>query len=137
MMEPPTADLPTERWQLDSDDDMSDEQIHALLKEAEARLRTTTTLATGDTVPHFHLPKFNVEKVGNHYVHEIKGIALADKQKLLNEQQRALANHVRKVEDPVAVKKKKLEEKKATAGSDWYNMPKTGTLHQCFVSFIS
>jgi len=128
-MEAPTVEVSAEVAQLDSDDDLTDEQIQSLLKEAEARLRSTTSPVNRGSTSQVHISRLHVDKAAEPYVQEKKGIAIAEQGRLLNQQQRNLANHVRKVEDPVAVRKRKLEEKKATAGSDWYNLPKTGMSH--------
>jgi len=128
-MEAPTVEVPAEVAQLDSDDDLTDEQIQSLLKEAEARLRATTSPVNGGSALQAHIPRLHVDKAAEPYVQERKGIAIAEQGRLLNQQLRNLANHVRKVEGPVAVRKRKLEEKKATAGSDWFNLPKTGMSH--------
>jgi len=128
-MESPTAEPRLKVAQPGSDDDLTDEQIQVLLKEAEARLRATSLPANEGSTSQTHISRLRVDKAAKPYVQERKGIAIAEQGKLLDQKQRNLANHVRKVEDPVTVRKRKLEEKRATAGSDWYGLPKTGMLH--------
>lgn len=108
-------------------DVLSDEQIYELLRNAEHRRRgqvvasspqnavqsinRNTTLGTG--------------KIAQPYVVTKNGIAHADTPRLLSDKDRQLAGKVRRVEDPAKVREKATKEKKATAGSDWFNLPKT------------
>ncbi|OJD31574.1 rrna-processing protein fcf2 [Diplodia corticola] len=113
---------------LAEDDELSDEQIEMLLKQAEVRARekdTSSSLVQIPSAADYTLPRLATPGLPALYVQTEGDVARADPSRLLDDQQRALANHIRKVEDPVAVKKKKIEEKKATAGEQWFNMPKT------------
>ncbi|KAL0262171.1 dTDP-fucopyranose mutase [Diplodia seriata] len=110
------------------DDELSDEQIEMLLKQAEVRAReknTSSSLVQLPSAADYKLPRLDTPGLPAPYVHTDGEVARVDPSRLLDDQQRALANHIRKVEDPVAVKKKKIEEKKATAGEQWFNLPKT------------
>ncbi|KAB2576978.1 putative rrna-processing protein fcf2 protein [Lasiodiplodia theobromae] len=113
---------------LAEDDELSDEQIEMLLKQAEVRARekdTSGALAQIPSALDIKLPRLNTPGLPAPYVQMNGEVARVDPSRLLDDQQRALANHIRKVEDPVAVKKRKIEEKKATAGERWFNLPKT------------
>ncbi|GME46603.1 rRNA processing protein fcf2 [Neofusicoccum parvum] len=113
---------------LADDDELSDEQIEMLLKQAEVRLRDKATSAQQLQLPSatdFKLPRLEAAGLPAPYIQTNGDVARVDPSRLLDAQQRELANHIRKVEDPVAVRKKQAEDKKATAGEQWFNMPKT------------
>lgn len=101
--------LPTRDDVAVEDEELSDEQIQTLLKQAEARLRerATTAAQSAFTLPKF--PRLNAGDIAQPYVRTDGEVARVDSSKLLNERERELANKIRKVEDPVAVKKKLLE----------------------------
>ncbi|KAL9091907.1 MAG: hypothetical protein Q9165_004659 [Trypethelium subeluteriae] len=110
------------------DEDVSDEQIHQLLKEAETRLRAqhSTALARSGKDSSFKsLPRLDASAAEKPYIENDGAVARIDQSRLLSDDQRNLANGIRKIEDPVAVKKRAITDKKATAGSDWFNLPKT------------
>ncbi|MCJ1386781.1 hypothetical protein MMC17_009908 [Xylographa soralifera] len=116
-------------------DDLSDEQIDLLLRDAEARLSG-------------HPPGENVTSISNAQVGQAKipvgsglrllsgtmkmpyvivngDVAIADAYRLLDDHERQLSSKVRRFEDPVTVKKKVIESQRETAGSDWFNLPRT------------
>ncbi|KAK4543120.1 hypothetical protein LTR36_005897 [Oleoguttula mirabilis] len=108
--------------------DLSDEQIEELLARATARLQqkaNEVVLASSDEKHTFSFPKLNAGKLDKPYVSTKGDIASLDASRLLEEKQRKQANGIRKVEDPVTTKKTALEKKKATAGSDWFDLPRT------------
>ncbi|KAK7547047.1 Fcf2 pre-rRNA processing-domain-containing protein [Phyllosticta citricarpa] len=111
------------------DEDLSEDQIQALLKQAEVRLRDKATSAhqlQPFSASAFKLPKLDAGEIASPYLRTNGEVARINSAKLLDSQQRDLANqNIRKVEDPVAVRKKKIEERKATAGDKWFNLPKT------------
>jgi len=88
------------------DEELSDEQIQTLLKQAEARLRERATTVAQSASTLLKLPRLNVGDIAQPYVRTDGEIARVDSSKLLSERERELANKIRKVEDPVAVKKK-------------------------------
>lgn len=45
--------------------------------------------------------------------------------RLVSDEKKKSANEIRKVVDPIMIKKKQDEEKSATTGPDWYNLPRT------------
>ncbi|KAF2107507.1 Fcf2 pre-rRNA processing-domain-containing protein [Lophiotrema nucula] len=104
----------------DTDGELSPEDIRQLLSEAEARMRNKQQPASQSS--NIKLPRLQAN-VEHKY---LKSDGTIDQSKLVNENDRVLADRtVKKIEDPAAYKKKKLEEKKATAGTDWYNLPRT------------
>ncbi|KAK1819675.1 dTDP-fucopyranose mutase [Friedmanniomyces endolithicus] len=110
------------------DEDLSDTQIEELLARATARLQqraNTKELATSHPKQHFNFPKLNTGKLEKPYISTKGDVATVDAKRLLEEKQRKKANMVRKVEDPVTAKKAALEVKKATAGTQWFNLPRT------------
>ncbi|EAT83217.1 hypothetical protein HBI56_113690 [Parastagonospora nodorum] len=110
----------------DTDEDMSDEQIRELLTEAATRMRAKAAgkpTATPDAP--FRLPKLRPGHLADTYEKTDGSITRLDHSKLIDKKQQALANGIKKIEDPLVVKKQKIEEKKATAGAQWFNMPKT------------
>ncbi|TVY83610.1 rRNA-processing protein fcf2 [Lachnellula suecica] len=108
-----------------ADEDLSDAQLRQLLKDAEQRLKAAkgrknnqdTSLATQS------IPKITSDV--SSYIQRTSQGAQVDSAHLVKPEERKLANGVRRVEDPVAVKAKAEKAKKATAGSDWFDLPKT------------
>ncbi|KAK8199218.1 Fcf2 pre-rRNA processing-domain-containing protein [Phyllosticta capitalensis] len=108
------------------DEDLSEDQIQALLKQAEVSLRDKAASAhqvQSFSASNFKLPKLDAGEIATPYIQTNGEVARVNSAKLLDSQQRDLANQqIRKVEDPVAVRKKQIE---ATAGDKWFNLPKT------------
>ncbi|KAK5014775.1 dTDP-fucopyranose mutase [Cryomyces antarcticus] len=130
----------SEKDSLPDSEDLSDDQIQELLKQAEARLRqkaANTTLTQRDTLSGFRIPRLDPGTLTQPYVQSKGDIARVNSARLLDETDRKLSNRPRKVEDPVVVKKKIAErlshtsltampqEKKATAGPQWFDLPRT------------
>ncbi|KAF2262097.1 rRNA-processing protein FCF2 [Lojkania enalia] len=110
----------------DTDVELSDEQIRELLNEADRRMRGKQ--ASSQTIPTdapLKFPKLKPGKIADAYLNTKGSITRADPSKLIDEKDRALASGVKKIEDPIQLKKQKLEERKATAGVEWFNMPRT------------
>ncbi|KAI5197823.1 rRNA-processing protein FCF2 [Aureobasidium subglaciale] len=111
------------------EEELSDEQMQEMLAQAAQRRKQNASVALfdkgDDKANQFNLPKLNTGEMVQPYVSNAGDIATVDRSRLLAEQDRKLSNQIRKVEDPVAIKKKTLESKKATAGEQWYNMPRT------------
>ncbi|KAI9692021.1 MAG: hypothetical protein M1820_009596 [Bogoriella megaspora] len=111
---------------LDEDDeDLTPEQMHVILKEAEIRIREKNALTQASKPSFKGLPKLSTGPVEKPYIHNDGAVARVDQSRLLAEDQRKLANRARQVEDPVIVKQRATKKKKGTAGSDWFNLPKT------------
>ncbi|THW32235.1 rRNA-processing protein FCF2 [Aureobasidium pullulans] len=114
------------------EEELSDEQMQEMLAQAARRRKenaSSVALVDKDDgvvkAGQFNFPKLNTGEMVQPYVSDAGDVATVDRSRLLGEQDRKLSNQIRKVEDPVAVKKKMLESKKATSGEQWYNMPRT------------
>ena len=95
-----------------NEDDLSDEQIYALLQRAKSRLQEKSTITTrgkGSVKNLPNLPKLDVGTLPQPYVRSIGEIACADPARLLRKEDRDLSNRIRKVEDPLVVKKQLAE----------------------------
>jgi len=104
--------LPTHQPLLedDTDEDMSDEQVRELLNEAAARMRAKAAgkPTAAPDVP-FKLPRLRPGHLADTYEKTEGSITRLDHSKLVDKKQQALANGVKKIDDPLAVKKQKLE----------------------------
>ncbi|KAG9660425.1 rRNA-processing protein FCF2, partial [Aureobasidium melanogenum] len=112
------------------EEELSDEQMQEMLAQAARRRKENASVTLfdkddKDKANQFNFPKLNTGEMVQPYVSNAGDVATVDRSRLLAEQDRKLSNQIRKVEDPVAVKKKMLESKKATSGEQWYNMPRT------------
>jgi len=110
----------------DTDEELSDQQIKELLNEAAERMRAKAALqpSAAPEVP-FKLPKLRPGHIADTYEKTEGNITRLDHSKLIDKKQLALANSIKKIDDPIADKRKRKEEKLATAGAAWFNMPKT------------
>ncbi|KAF2866609.1 Fcf2 pre-rRNA processing-domain-containing protein [Massariosphaeria phaeospora] len=108
----------------DTDEELSDEQVRELLNDVERRMRAKAEPHAAPDAP-FKLPKLQPGHIADAYLKTEGAITRVDTSKLINKRDEVLASGIKKIEDPLQVKKQKLEEKKATAGSDWFNLPKT------------
>ncbi|OAG05551.1 Fcf2-domain-containing protein [Paraphaeosphaeria sporulosa] len=119
------ASLPAHPPQMedDTDEELTDEQVRELLAEAAERMRVKASQPSNDAP--FTLPKLNPGHIADTYSTTHGAITKLDASKLLPKKDQVLANGIKKIEDPVQLKKQKAEEKKATAGSDWFNLPRT------------
>ncbi|MCJ1396502.1 hypothetical protein MMC18_009393 [Xylographa bjoerkii] len=117
-------------------EDLSDEQIDQLLRSAEARLsdhalqdnvtsisnarvRQATVLVRHDGL------RLDSGTIIKPYVTMNGDVAKADAHRLLDDHERQLSNKIRRIEDPVTIKKMTIEFRKETVGSDWFNLPRT------------
>lgn len=98
------------------DADLDDAHIAALLAEAATRLSSSSApsssaLATLAQAPLSlsRLPKLAPGALERPYVRTARGVATADARRLLDPEQRRLAGEIRKVEDPVVVRKREME----------------------------
>src|SRR6187402_963629 len=120
-----------------ANDDLSDEQLKQLLKDAEQRLRnkgkqqtqvSTVTSLGNRYVLHIYIiilckrlpflllthiissiPKIAVEKSIEPYIKQTEHGPQVDPAHLVTEEQRKQANGIRVVEDPIAIKKRAAE----------------------------
>ncbi|KUJ19787.1 putative rRNA-processing protein fcf2 [Mollisia scopiformis] len=111
-----------------ADDNLSDEQLQQLLKDAEQRLRSKSKKQNKPSeisaLSH-SIPRIASDTKIDSYIKSTQHGPQIDVSHLVSEHERKLANSFRVVEDPITVKKRGDEEKKATAGADWYNLPRT------------
>ncbi|KAF4632592.1 hypothetical protein G7Y89_g5531 [Cudoniella acicularis] len=145
-------DSPTCNSDRMAQEDLSDEQLRQLLKDAEQRLRAASAVNTRNASQDASLvalqkrfcslyattlnPRssllsiFSIPKVASgrsipSYITKTDQGAHINSSLLVKPEERKLANGIRRVEDPVVVKAKFAKAKKSTAGSDWYELPKT------------
>lgn len=96
-------------------EDYTIEKAQEMLKRAEARLLEQA--ASGEPKPgyqdvassRFRIPKLQANGVPEPYVQTDGDVARAEPGRLIRKEQRELANRVRKVEDPVVVKRTVIE----------------------------
>ena len=98
------------------EEELSDEQMQEMLAQAARRRKeNASSVAPVDKddgvvkAGQFKFPKLNTGEMVQPYVSDAGDVATVDRSRLLGEQDRKLSNQIRKVEDPVAVKKKMLE----------------------------
>jgi hypothetical protein len=104
----------------DTDEDMSDEQVRELLNEAAARMQAKAAgkpTATPD-VP-FKLPRLRPGHLADTYEKTDGNITRLDHSKLVDQKQQALANGIKKIDDPLALKKQKKIEVCTTLVEFW------------------
>ena len=107
-----------------AEEDLSDEQLHQLLKDAEQRLKAAKTNALSLPPPHQRssqspaqpqsilltllpsIPTVFSNKSITPYIKSTSQGAQVDSTLLVSEQQRKASNGIRVVEDPVAIKNK-------------------------------
>ncbi|KAI9761200.1 MAG: hypothetical protein M1840_002000 [Geoglossum simile] len=118
----------------DDGDDLSDQQIHHLLRDAEQRLRARplpVNRAPGrQLAPLPKFPQINPGDIPQPYVNSTSEVARIDSSRLLALQDKGLADSPRHVEDPVRVKERLAKGGNATAGPDWFNLPRTNLTPQ-------
>lgn len=91
----------------DTDEELTDEQVRELLAEAAERMRAKAPQPAHDAP--FTLPKLNPGHIADTYSTTHGAITKLDASKLLPKQDQALANGVKKIEDPVQLRKQKQE----------------------------
>jgi hypothetical protein len=94
----------------DTDEELSDEQVRELLNEAERRMRAKQAASPPTTTDApYKLPKLKPGHVADSYLKTEGGVRQLDTSKLINQKERVLAYGIKKIEDPVQVKKQKAE----------------------------
>lgn len=90
--------------------DMTDEQMEELLNQATIRLKEREGLKfqTGEPT-RYTFPKLNAGNLEKVYVTKKGDVAEADKARLLEEKDRQSGHGIRKMEDPIAAKKRATE----------------------------
>lgn len=95
------------------EDDFTDEQIDALLKQAEQRLKLQSQPSLGqsqDDLARLRASRtLAIQGLPTPYIDTSGDVTRADQRRLLDERQRTLANGVRKIEDPLVTKQQVLE----------------------------
>jgi hypothetical protein len=107
----------------DTDEELSDEQIRELLDGAAQRMRAKQPVSRPDAP--FKLPKLNPGHISDTYEKTEGNITRLDHSKLIDKKQQALANGIKKIEDPIALKRQRKEVRScispsATARDDIY-----------------
>lgn len=93
-------------------EDLSPEQIDALLARAEQRLKDAQQLATSASEFNLTLPKLRPSSLPSPYVqYQENGVSKAEQKSLVDERQRKLAEKPRVINDPIAEKAKKKEKR--------------------------
>jgi len=94
----------------DSDEELSEQQIKQLLNEAAERMRAKAASQpfTAPDAP-FKLPKLRPGHIADTYEKTEGNIARLDHSKLIDKKQLALANGIKKIDDPIAGKRKRQE----------------------------
>ncbi|EAS37213.3 rRNA processing protein Fcf2 [Coccidioides immitis RS] len=121
----------------DAEEILSEEKIQALLLEAEQRLlkqaaENNKAEAEGEdqlrlleepkVEARVRIPTLKVERFVAPYVREVNGVASLDEARAVPDRLKKLSNTTRAVEQPKLVEKCK---EKPTAGSDWFDLPRT------------
>ncbi|KAF2474065.1 Fcf2-domain-containing protein [Lindgomyces ingoldianus] len=122
----PSVDKGAALDDFDMGEELSDEQIRELLNGAERRMRAKQASSqTSTSNAPFKLPRLKPGHIADTYLKTEGSVTRLDLSQLISAKDRALADGVKKIEDPVQVKKLKEAEKKATAGPNWFNLPRT------------
>ncbi|KAJ5658051.1 uncharacterized protein N7484_001700 [Penicillium longicatenatum] len=101
--------------------DLTDDQIQQLLLEAEGRLRGSgAQLAPDSDVASLRIPKLSSGTSLEPYVRQGDEIATVDSAQLVDPKQKELANSIHLIKQA-----KTPSKEKATAGPQWFDLPKT------------
>lgn len=93
----------------DTDDDLSDDHIRDLLSEAAVRMRADAAQSASRPPAPFKLPKLTPAHIADTHETTDGNITRLDHSKLVDKNQKALANGIKKIEDPIQAKKQKQE----------------------------
>ncbi|MCJ1276893.1 hypothetical protein MMC21_004700 [Puttea exsequens] len=126
----PRAAMPSSARQIADDWDeeaLDDEQIKVLLRQAEQRLGTLDdqhgAVTNSSAVVKIH--RLNPGSIPQPYIASAQGVARADRRRLAPAQDRQMADTVRQVENPVIIRTEVVKGKRATAGPDFFDLPRT------------
>ncbi|OJD24466.1 hypothetical protein ACJ73_04176 [Blastomyces percursus] len=108
------------------EEEMSDEQIQNLLLEAETRLRSASqgTLPSLAASTSLTLPALDSARTIQPYIRKQDDVAVFDQSRAITAEQKKLSETIRSIPQ-VTESKTKEPKQKPTAGSDWFNLPKT------------
>lgn len=104
----------------DSDEELSDEQVLELLTQAEQRMQSQ---AGAQSDAPFRLPKLDPGHIVSPYLRTEGSITRLDPSQVVDPKTKALAGKVKKVEDPIAVKKQQKEVRAYTRDSILLSLP--------------
>jgi hypothetical protein len=95
----------------DTDEELTDMQVRELLEDASRRMREkqASSQPTSNPAGPFKLPKLKAGHIADTYTKTEGNITRLDSSKLVNKRDQVMANGVKKIEDPVAIKRQKLE----------------------------
>lgn len=99
----------------DTDEELSDDQIRELLNHAAQRMRAKAAsqpVTTADAP--FKLPKLKPGHIADTYERAEGNITRLDRAKLIDKKQQALADGIKKIEDPLQAKKLKKQAVRTT-----------------------
>ncbi|KAI9661995.1 MAG: hypothetical protein M1831_002910 [Alyxoria varia] len=108
-----------------TDEELTDEQIDQLVEQAQHRLIAQATVPADGKYGGLPLSKPARSELPRPYVDTEGKVAQLHSEGAPAANGKKSAYGVRKVEDPVVAKKKSQEARQATAGHDWYNLPRT------------
>ncbi|PGH14423.1 hypothetical protein AJ79_03066 [Helicocarpus griseus UAMH5409] len=103
---------------------LSDDQIQSLLLEAENRLRFADQHDSTQPSSSLRIPALDASQTVQPYIHEKDDVAAFDQSRGLTDEQKKLAETIRSVPSIPDSQSKKSKER-PTAGSDWFDLPKT------------
>ncbi|RKF62898.1 rRNA-processing protein fcf2 [Erysiphe neolycopersici] len=115
-----------------ADEDLTEQQVHKLLKDAEARLRVANSNSNDKINPNNLVKSLqhNISTLAaatpiESYVNGFHTIPNVNAKHILPKITKIQSDDIRIVVDPVLMKKNLDQENKATAGTDWFNLPRT------------
>ncbi|KAH8803150.1 Fcf2 pre-rRNA processing-domain-containing protein [Xylogone sp. PMI_703] len=117
----------------DEDEDLSDDQIQTLLKEAEQRLRLQSTVSrvpqtSAEDTLKTNIPQLNsrVDPSLKPCIKLTKGGAEVNPEYVRQQvDPQGAAEHIKPLETSSAKKERLKKDKEASAGPQWFNLPKT------------
>lgn len=92
----------------DTDEELTDEQFREMLDDAARRMREKAGPQPTMTEP-FNLPKLKPGHIADPCLKTEGSVTRLDSSKLVSKKEQVLANGVKKIEDPVQLKRQKKE----------------------------
>jgi hypothetical protein len=94
----------------DSEEELTDQQVQEMLQDASRRMHEKQAggIPTVPDAP-FKLPKMNPGHIADNLLKTQGNVTRLDSEKLIDQKEQALANGIKKIEDPIAVKKQMKE----------------------------
>ncbi|KAL9096263.1 MAG: hypothetical protein Q9163_006458 [Psora crenata] len=103
------------------EDQRFDEEVRKLLQRAEGRMREVDTC----TAIGRRKSDLKVSSSDRPYITSIEGVARADSAHLLRSRDREAVSRVGRLGGSLGLKERKIEDRKATVGERWLNLPRT------------